>query len=163
MCYNEYEKMTKLVRETFPIELKRNTLDFLLFLNSNKIVFERILGYWKNQFYWAVKYNNEYVCYILLNGVGDESQFSPLTIWTEDSGSAWYENYPLSDALKCCAWKNVDYCVHCGSCEGGTQKNIFGRKFDNVCRTTMRFTNPNQQTFNLIKELICARKCNIEG
>ena len=54
MCYNEYEKMTELVRETFPIELKKNTLDFLLFLNSNQTVFERIFGYWKNQFYWAV-------------------------------------------------------------------------------------------------------------
>lgn len=50
MCYNEYEKMTELVREIFPIELKKNTLDFLLFLNSNQIVFERILAIGKISF-----------------------------------------------------------------------------------------------------------------
>ena len=163
MLYNEYEKITELVRDTFPMDLKGNTLDFLSFLRSNQMVFERIFGYWKNQFYWAVKYNKEYVCYILLNGIGDEAQFAPLTIWTDDSGSVWYENYPLSDNLKCCAWDNVDCCAHCGSCAGGVQKIIFGREFNNVCRTTMRFTNPSQQEFNLIKELVCARKCDIEG
>lgn len=163
MSCNEYEKIRAIVVDTFSTELRDNTLDFVSFLNHNSMDFERMRGYWKNQFYWAVKYKNKYVCYILLNGVGDERRFAPLTVWTDDSGSAWYENDFLSDELKEAAWENVDYCVHCGACSGGTHKMIFGREFDNVCKTTMRFTNPNHQTFHLIKELVCARKCDIEG
>lgn len=162
MICNEYEKIKEIVNDTFPHNLKDNTLDFLSYLNGNSMNIERIYGYWKNQFYWVVKYSNECVCYILINGVGDEKQFAPLTIWTDDSSSNWLENYPLSDELKCLAWDNVDYCVHCGSCSGGTRKVLFGREFSNVCRTKMRFTNPSQQAFNLIKELVCARKYDIE-
>lgn len=163
MEFTEYEKIRMTVEETFPCYLKENTLDFLSFLNRNSMCFERILGYWKNQFYWIIKHNNECVCYILLNGIGDEKQFAPLTIWSDDSNSNWYEDYQLSNEMKNCAWENVDYCVHCGSCGGGTRKIIFGKAFTNVCTTAMRFTNPNQQTFAVIKELVRARKYDIEG
>lgn len=157
MFYNEYEKIKSIVYDTFPLDLKESTLDFLLYLNSNSLTFERLLGYWKNQYYYSVKYENESVCYILLNGAGDEQQFAPLTIWSDDSGSNWYENYPLSNDLKKIAWGNVDYCVRCGSCAGGTQKLIFDEQFENVCRTTFRFINPNNEKFELIKKLIDIR------
>jgi len=99
----------------------------------------------------------------LLNGTGDEKQFSPLTVWTDDSGSKWYENCRLNDELLELAWKNVDYCVHCGSCSGGTQKTVLGKEFDNVCRTVLRFINPDEQEFRVIKELIKLRKYDIEN
>lgn len=159
---NSMNVLKKIVNDTFPLNLKDNTLDFLSYLDTHSMKAERISGYWKNQFYWEVTYKNKCVCYILLNGTGDEKQFAPLTIWSDDSGSDWYKNDLLSDEFKEIAWKNVDYCVHCGSCSGGTPKTIFGREFDNICKTTMRFTNPDMQTFNLIKELINARKNDIE-
>ena len=113
LCQNdsEYEKIIKIVCETFPHDLKEKALYFVSYLNSNSLTFERLLGYWKSQCYYSVKYENESVCYILLNGTGDEQQFAPLTIWSDDSGSNWYEHYPLSDDLKKTAWDNVDYCV----------------------------------------------------
>ena len=157
MINNENKSVLRIVNDTFPLDLKENTLDFISYLNSNLLTFERLLGYWKNQHYYSVKYKNESVCYILLNGTGDEQQFAPLTIWSDDSGSNWYKNYPLSIDLKELAWDNVDYCVHCGSCAGGTQKTIFGKEFENVCRTTFRFTNPSKEEFTVIKELVNAR------
>ena len=154
---NLCENILQIVNDTFPLGLKENTLNFISYLNSNSLTFERLLGYWENQHYYLVKYKNESVCYILVNGSGDEKQFAPLTIWSDDSGSNWYENYPLSNDLKKIAWDNVDYCVHCGSCAGGTQKTIFGKQFENVCRTTFRFTNPSTEEFTVIKELVYAR------
>lgn len=159
----EYEKLEQIVNDTFSSQLKYNTLDFLLYLENLSMTFERFLGYWKNQFYWAVKFKDKSVCYILINGIGDEQQFAPLTIWTDDSGSDWYSTYLLNDEFKQIAWKNVDYCIHCGSCGGGVSKTIFGKQFNNVCKTTMRFTNPTMQMFQLLKELIYARKCDIQN
>lgn len=161
MINNEYESILKTVNDSFPLELKESTLDFISYLNSNSLTFERLSGYWKNQYYYLITYKNESVYYILLNGTGDEQQFAPLTIWSDDSNSNWYENYLLNSDLKKIAWDNVDYCVHCGSCAGGTQKIIFGKQFENVCRTTFRFTNPNTEEFTLIKELVNARLDNI--
>lgn len=163
MNCSEYEKMKMTVNNTFPVMLKDATVDFLTYLNNNSVEFERLLGYWKNQFYWMAKYNNECVCYILLNGTGDESQFSPLTIWMDDSLSDTYENAYISENLKKSAWKNVDYCVHCGSCSGGRYRIIFGKGFDNVCRCQMRFTNPGKQEFETVRELIKIRKHGIEN
>ena len=160
---NLCENILQIVNDTFPLGLKENTLNFISYLNSNSLTFERLLGYWENQHYYSVKYKNESVCYILVNGSGDEQQFAPLTIWSDDSGSNWYENYPLSNDLKKIAWDNVDYCGHCGSCAGGTQKTIFGKPFENVCRITFRFTNPNTEEFTVIKELVHARLKDIKG
>lgn len=159
----QYKVIYKIVSETFESELKKNTLDLLSFLENNSVNLIRLKGYWENQFYWVAKYHNNCVGYILVNGCGDEKQFSPITIWTDDSDSDWYVNCKISEELSEKALKNVDYCVHCGSCGGGTYKTIFGKGFDNVCRTVMRFTNPNEQEFMVIKELIKIRQKDIQN
>ena len=46
-------------------ELDKTAIELLNFLIDNGMTFERAGGYWKNQSYWYVKYNNEFVCYIL--------------------------------------------------------------------------------------------------
>lgn len=163
MINNEYQNIIKLINHTFTGEIKEYTLDFLEYLNGRSMIFERLYGYWKNQYYYAVKYNNKIVCFILINGVDDEAQFSPITIWTDDSGCDTYENVYVRGNLKRLAWEHIDYCVHCGSCPGGTQKMIFGKLFDNVCRTSMRFINPDKEEFVLIKKVVSIRKEYIDN
>lgn len=124
-------------------------------------------GYWANQFYWYVKYNDEDICYILINGTGEEKESAPLAIWsdTSDSGtSAWYENFPLDEQMKEIAWNNVDICGKCSPnspCYGGIGKTIFGKKFDHVCRCTFRFDKPDDKTLQCVKKLIEIRKNDI--
>lgn len=43
-------------------KLDQATIEFLDFLVSNGMSFERAGGYWKNQSYWYVKYNDELNC-----------------------------------------------------------------------------------------------------
>lgn len=45
---------------------------------------------------------------------------------------------------------------------GGTRKQIFGKKYDNVCRTTFRFINPNCDELKCLKKLLLLRKKDIE-
>ncbi len=149
------------ITEVFKGSEKSKLLEFVDFLKSNDMEFERGTGYWENQLYFMVKYHNEYVCFILINGTGDESDLAPLTIWSDDSGSKWYENYPIKVHQKEIAWSNVDFCVSCGACGGGICKNIFGRTFNNVCRTTMRFVNPDEKTLEFIKRIVEIRKNDI--
>lgn len=161
MTNNEYKNISKLIIETFAADYKECALDFISFLNSQSMTFERLYGYWKNQYYYVVEYQDECVFYILINGTGEEAAFAPLTIWTDDSCHNCYEHFSLCEDLKRTAWIHIDNCVHCGSCSGGTAKEIFGRKFNNVCRTSMRFINPDKNELVLIKELAEIRKDNI--
>lgn len=143
-------------------ELDKAAIDLFDFIINNGMSFERAGGYWQNQSYWYVKYNNEFVCYILFNGTGDEEKFSPLTVWTDDSGTAWYSECYLEDSIKNIAARHVDVCENCGACKGGTRKQIFGKEYDNVCRTTFRFINPNCDEIKCLKELLLLRKKDIE-
>lgn len=143
-------------------ELDKIIIDLFDFFINNSMSFERAGGYWENQFYWYVKYNNEFVCFILFNGTGDEEKFSPLTIWTDDSGTAWYSKCDLEDNIKNIAVGHIDVCESCGACKGGTKKQIFGKEYNNVCRTTFRFINPNLDELKCLKELLLLRKKDIE-
>ena len=79
----------------------------------------------------------------------------PFTVWSDDSSSAWYKDFPLDETMKELAWKHVDFCENCGgSCSPGKSKIIFGREFHRVCRTTMRFINPDLMELACIKKMV---------
>ena len=145
--------------EVLPIGMQQDALDFANYLRANDMAFERGKGYWENKFYWMIKYESEYVCFVLIGG--DEQKDESWTIWSDDSGSKWFEDYPLDNHTKAIAHANVDFCGNCGSCGGGTAKTIFGRKFDNVCRTTFRFDNPNFDAVECAKKMVEIRKNDI--
>lgn len=150
------------IRETLPGAVQKNALGFIGYLRISGMEFERAGGYWKNQLYWFVTYKNEPVCYILIHGSGAEEKFYPWTVWSDDSGSKCFEDYPLDGQMKELAWKHVDLCENCGGgCSPGTTKTVFGKQFDHVCRTTVRFINPDSNTLEFMKEMIKIRKYDI--
>ena len=101
----------------------------------------------------------------MIDGSGSEEAFAPWTIWSDDSDSNWFEDFPLDDHAKEIAWKNVDICGNCGGCDnpGGSRKTIFGKEFNNVCRTTMRFINPDIEALECVKKMVEIRKNDIHG
>ncbi len=122
------------------------------------MLFERFIkGYWEDKLYWLVDYKGVSVCHILINGY-EEGHW---TIWSDESDSNSFEDFPLDEHLKEIAWKNVDFCGNCGYCTGGTHKTVFGKEFDNVCRTTMIFSNPNAETLEFMKKMVLIRKHDI--
>jgi hypothetical protein len=85
-------------------------------------------------------------------------------IWSDDSDSNWYTDTLRGESVKEIAWENVDICGKCspGSlCFGGICKTIFGKTFDNVCRTTFRFDNPSCEAVECAKRLVEIRINNI--
>ena len=61
-------KIEECVNELLEKDTKEIALDLVAYLRSNNMQFERAGGYWKNQCYWHIKYKEEYVCFILING-----------------------------------------------------------------------------------------------
>ncbi len=153
----------KFINEVLTGETQKNALEFAAFLSANQMLFVRGKGYWDDKLYWMIKYKDEYVCFILINGSGTEEKFAPLTIWSDDSDSNWYGNFPLDEHTKEIVWKNVDICGNCGGCHnpGGSCKMIFGKEFSNVCRTTLRFINPDIEALRCVKKMVEIRKNDI--
>lgn len=63
---NEY-KIEDAIAEFFTGAMQVQLLNLIRYLKSNDMVFERGKGYWENQLYYMVKFNDEYVCFILIN------------------------------------------------------------------------------------------------
>lgn len=147
------------IYEALTGDAQKLALYFAVYLQALEITLERGTGYWTDKRYWMAKYDEKYICFILLNGHGSaahKDEPEGWIIWLDDADSRqsqWYANTPLNDEMKETAWRHVDFCANCGSCGGGTRKTIFGKEFDNVCGTTFRFDNPNTEDIECAKKL----------
>ena len=142
-------------------DAQKNALEFVAYLRANEMLFERGKGYWEDKYYWMIKYKNEYVCFILINGCEDKTEPEGWIIWSDESEN-WFAAFPLDEYMKEIAWKNVDFCGNCGGdCNPGTHKTIFGKEFYNVCRTTMKFMNPDAEAMKCVKKIVEIRKNDI--
>jgi len=155
------QKIEDTINEVLINAAQKNALDFADYLHNNNMVFVRGQGYWEDKYYWLIKYNDEYVCFILIGG--ERGKDNSWTIWSDDSGSMCFEDYSLDEHTKKIAYANVDFCGNCGRCDGGTSKTIFGKPFDNVCRTVFRFDNPNYEAVECAKKLVEIRINDILG
>jgi len=159
------KKIENFIGEVLIGDAQKNAFELVAYLRANEMLFERGKGYWENKLYWLIKYKDEYLCFIFINDSkvhALEEKFVPWTIWSDDSECDCFEDYPLDERMKEIAWKNVDFCAHCGgNCSPGKRKIIFGKEFRNVCRTAMRFDNPDVNTLDCVKKLIEIRKNDI--
>jgi hypothetical protein len=155
------QKIENFICEALTGDAQKNALEFAEYLRSSEMLFERGKGYWADKLYWMIKYKDQYVCFILING--SEGKTEPWIVWSDDSGSSWFEDSPPEERLKEIALENVDFCTNCGGCgnPGGTRKAVFGKEFNNVCITAMKFINPDARTLECVKKMAELRKADI--
>ena len=136
-------------------DTQRNALDFVAYLRAQEIPLEDAENYWE------VKYQNECVCCIWVNG-SDEVP-GPWTIWSAEVPGSWDTgrsmDFPTDDHFKEIAWANVNVCGNCGGCAnpGGTRKTVLGKSFDNLCNAAMAFTNPGAEALHCAKRMVDTR------
>ena len=157
------QRIENFISKIFSEDAQKGALDFISYLRKNEIVFERGEEYWSDKLYWRIKYKGEYVCFILINSTEDKTEAEGWTVWSDDSDSNWFADFPVGEHMKETAWKNVDFCANCGGCKnpGGTCKTVLGKKFDDVCITTMKFVNPDIETLEFMKKMVEIRKNDI--
>jgi len=155
------QKIEDFILEVLTGDTQKFALEFVAYLRTNEMLFERCCnGYWEDKLYWFVKYQNQYVCFILLDGY----EKGHWVIWSDDSDSNCFEDFPLDEHIRKVAWENVDFCINCGNnCSSGENKTIFGKQFSNVCRTTMRFDNPDADELDCLKKVVSIRKISIDN
>ena len=139
---------------------QKKAMEFVSYLKANEVP----IG--KSENYWEIKYNNECVCYVWISGT--EELPGPWTIWSAQVPGTWavwddvdYIDFPIDERTKQVAWANVNVCGNCGDTNclnpGGKRKTVLGREFNNLCSSTMAFTNPNTEALNCAKKMITVR------
>ena len=156
-----YRSIGKAIKDNLSGDNLQNARDFVAFLRANKMSLVRGKGYWEDKSYWLAKYKNGYACFILIGVEYPGEAPDRWIIWSDNSGSNCFADFPLDEHLKEIAWKNVDVCGSCGYCAGGTRKTLFGKEFDKVCTTPMSFLNPDAKTLACVKKLVEIRKNDI--
>lgn len=133
------------------LDEQKIALDFINFLKDNNLTFYKDnCDFWKDKIYYWVKLGDECVCFIAIKDPDEKDNH--WTIWSDDMGSEWLEKYPVDNRIKEIAWKYIDHCGHCGACEGGRHKVIFGKEFGDVCGCTFRIDNPQMDDLFFLKK-----------
>ena len=134
------------------LDEQKTALEFVRYLKENRLIFYRdICDCWKDKIYYWVKWNEECVCFIAIKYPDEKN--NRWTVWSEDIGTKWLEEYPVSEEVKKTAWEHIDHCGHCGSCGGGRTKVIFGKEFRDVCGCTFRIDNPGLEDLAFLKTM----------
>ena len=136
-------------------------MDFVVYLRDMNLEFVKDEGYWKDKIYYIVKKDSYCVCYIAIKN-SDEPD-NHWTLWTDNMSSECLSEYPLEQEIKEIAWQHVDICGNCGSCGGGTAKNIFGKEFPSACGCTFRVDNPNEEDIRFLKKMVEIQIAEIEN
>ena len=146
------------IEENLTGQLKQVALDYVAFLRKNNVEFYRdICDCWKDKIYYWVKLNDECICFIAIKDPDEPENL--WTIWSDDCNS--YEADILEDDIKRVGWEHIDFCGHCGSCDGGKQKTVFGKVFNDVCGCTFRIDNPATNELPFLKRMVEIRKRDI--
>ena len=126
------------IEEHLSGNMKQTAMDFVKHLRKNDLTFYRdTCGCWKDKIYYPDEPNNLW------------------TVWSDDSST--YEDASVSDEIKNVGWQYVDHCGNCGSCGGGKEKVIFGRRFPSVCGCTFRIDNAKQEDLTFLKTMVDLR------
>lgn len=150
------------ILEVLVEDAQMHASNFILFLKAQNMQFERSpTNYWADKLYWYVKFQNEFIGFILINGydsVGDETEPEGWTFRSDNYNSSIFANFPLDEITKKIAFEHIDF----GTCGGGITVELFGQEFCPVCdSTTFRFDNPDAEALECIKKLVDIRRADI--
>ena len=159
------KRIEDVINDVLEGDSKKNALNFANYLRANEIPLD------ESDCYWEVKLNGKCMCFILI--IDSDDAPGPWTVWSDQEPGTWstwsdkdeikeYEDSTVDKHIKEIAWSHVNFCTNCGSgCNPGRSKTILGKNFDNVCKSTMAFTDPDAEALECLKKMLDIRKRDI--
>jgi hypothetical protein len=155
------KRIEDVINDLLKGDAQKNALDFVAHLRASEIPLE------ESENYWEVKYQDESVCFLFITGADDAP--GPWTVWSDQAPGTWaawpdgehsgeYVDFPIDGRIWEIAWANVNPCGGCGGdCSPGMRKIVLGKAFDNLCKSTMAFTDPDAEALDCAKKMIDIR------
>ena len=97
---------------------------------------------------------------MFINGSDDFP--GPWTLWVDGDNIGEHTASDVDEHVKTVAWENIAPCGSCGGqCSPGSHRRVFGKDFENVCTSTLMFTNPDADTLACLKKIVDVRKADM--
>jgi len=139
------------IRKSLTGEAQARALDFAAHLRAHGIQLDT------GDSYWEVKFDDADICHLWVDG--SENMPGPWTIWSCGELGAWGRgDCPVDERTRDIVWAHVNFCANCGGgCNPGTTKTVLGKVFDEVCSSTLAYTNPDANALARAKEMVNVR------
>lgn len=158
------------INELLSGNTQKNALDFITYLRANEIEPQ---GSSSCEVFY---YKDMPVCVIFVNG--SEQMPGPYTVWHsghdgkyapeaipagEDADTVGLTDTSADEQVKEAAWAHINICSSCGcGRQPGRRTAVFGREFDNVCTSTLAFTDPDPEALENLKQLALLMRDGID-
>ena len=155
--YKILQEIIEKIMEKNDEDTRKSIAKFFTYLEEN----EMIINGTHEMSWYDVNYKGKRVCRLSL----DEECVNFLISIVGDYHTE-YRDIPINEHMKQIAWENVTSCYNwvCSNsnkCGMGRTKMIFNKKFDNVCRYVMTFSDINIENLECVKKLLEMRKNDI--
>ena len=156
------KRIEDFIGEVLTGKAQEYALAFVSHLRKSEMLIERFTYHGEDTLHWEVNFQEELVCYILL-----DAENSSWTMMPDNSSTSRFADYTIDNDMKETAWKNLNICDdgRCGGCNQGTgtRRKVFGKEIENVCGMAYNFTNPDALALKLAIKMIDVRKDDISG
>ena len=150
------------IRDILKDDSQKNALDFAMYMNKNAVSnsdFIFVKNDEADESGWKAAYKDESICFMYISG--NEEFPGPWTVWI-DGDYIGKHTESVDEKIKEAAWENVAPCGSCGGkCTPGSRRTIFGKDFENVCNSTLMFTNPDAELLECMIKIADIRKNDI--
>ena len=147
-------RIEDVVNEALKDDAQRNALDFVAHLKTIGVTLDD-----SDNYFWNAVYKGKGMCVINV-----DTEHTSFDIFVNDFPVAW-ENGPVDERTKEIVWANVrphDPTCH-GKCSPGSRKVIFGKTFDNLCRSFLGIYTPDAKTTACTIKLMDGLKNDIDN
>jgi len=101
---------------------------------------------------WWIRCKDNLVCEIQIEASGDYSDNWQVWFYGDYIGG---HDSPVGESIKKIAWANITFCRDCGAgCAPGKRKTVFGKDIDNICQSTLGFSNPDPDKLDCMKKIV---------
>ena len=139
------------ISEVLTKDAQKNALDFIAYLRGDE-GFSTSMDSSDTGRCW-IRRNDNLVCEMQVRAAsGDTCEGWDVWFYGDCIGQ---QDSLADENIKETAWANITPCGNCGAeCAPGKQKIVFGKVFENVCQSTLGFTNPDAHMLDCMKKIV---------
>jgi len=148
------KKFEDVINAALKNETQKNALDFIAYLRGDENI--SLSSDDNDEGRWWIRDKNNLLCELQMKAASDDSP-EGWEVWFYGDSIGGQDSI-VDESIKEIAWASITLCGNCGAgCAPGKPKTVFGKVIENVCQSTLGFTNPETHILDCMKKIMESR------
>jgi len=148
------KKIEDVINSALRSDAQKNALDYIAHLRTDEGISISMDN--DDEGRWWIRDKDKLICEVQIKTASDDSP-EGWDVWFYGDCIGGHDS-PVNEGIKETAWANITLCGNCGAeCAPGKRKTVFGKVFENVCQSTLGFSNPETYTLECMKTITDCR------